>query len=135
MVADANRIFACLGATKGGSAISGVTHARIVPQYAFKRDSVQHKSVVTDSEVMVEIFGNDTKALTLLLGSAAAAVVISALRDDGSSGTETLTNVQFVEAIGQVEVPEADAGGKLATMGIRGWCKGTGTVAQKWVSA
>ncbi|HOD79952.1 MAG: hypothetical protein BWX88_02763 [Planctomycetes bacterium ADurb.Bin126] len=135
MVADANRIYACLSLTKGGVAVNGVTHFRITPQHTFKRDSITKKAVVCHSEVMVEVYGNDPRALTLLLGSAAAAVVGTVLRDDNSQGTETLTNVQFVEVLTAAEVPEADQGGKLASFGIRGWCQGTAAVGTKWVSA
>ena len=135
MAADANRIYACISLTKGAAAVNGVTHFRITPQHAFKRDSITKKAVVCHSEVMIELYGNDPRALTLLLGSAAAAVVGTVLRDTGATGTETLTNVQFVEVLSPVEIPEADQGGKLASMGIRGWCQGTAAVGTKWVSA
>jgi hypothetical protein len=135
MAADTGKIFACKGATKGGVEIDGVTNGRIIYNVISKRDPITKKIVVTRTDVSVEVYGNNARALTLLLGSSAEDVVLSVLRDDGSTGTETLKTVCLSESLGSAEIPEADSGGKLASFGIRGACEGNGDLASKWISA
>jgi len=134
MAADTGKIFACKGCVIG-SAVDGVTHGKILYKPAAKRDMLTKASVVGRADVGVEIYGNNPRALTLKLGTLGASVVFSVLRDDGTTGTETLALVDLVEVVGSAEIPEADSGGKLAAFGIRGWCQGTGDLDDKWQSA
>lgn len=135
MAADTGRIFAHEGATHDAVSIDGASHARIAPAAFAKRDKVLRKSVVTKTRVDVEVYGNNPRALLALIAATKANLVISVIRDDGSTGTETLVDVYFYQEIDGVDIPEADEGGKLAGMGIRGRCIGTAAITTKRVSA
>jgi len=133
MAADTGKIFACKGCSIGG-AVDGVVFGRINYIPVSRRDNIGKKSVVTDADVIVEVYGNNPKALLAKLATSAGCV-FSVLRDDGSTGTETLTSVDWTEPLSSAEIPEADGGGKLASFGIRGHVSGTAALATKWVSA
>ena len=113
-------IYALTGFTHG-SAIAGATYARIVPQTTHRRDAVKQRSVVTDRELAVEVYGNNARALYARIGVAKANAVLAVKGRAGAVETHTVKDVEFVEAIGAAEIPEADGGGKLASAGIRGF--------------
>ena len=119
-------IFAARSATPGSS-LAGVTHARISPNTVWRVDQGKAGSpgpadaLVTDKEVVVELYGTNYGALLGRIGQAAASCLIGTEGAAGADETITVTNVYFAEIIGAIEVPEKDGGGKLTVFGIRGF--------------
>jgi hypothetical protein len=75
---------------------------------------------MTHADLAVTLFGLSLPALLALLSAAKSSVVLGLIAGDGSLEKHTLTNVKFDEAVGTVEIPEADAGGKIAPFAVRG---------------
>jgi len=115
-------IFSLKTATHGSS-LADATHARAVPQTAFKEDNVKEEVVVTEHELAVEVYGNDAAELYARIGEAAASLVIEVEGRTGTDETHTFLLVEFVEIIAPVDIPEKDGGGKIAPAGIKGWCQ------------
>jgi len=127
-------IFACGGFAHGASTIAGVTHGKITPITVTRRDPIAKKSVVTDKDLVIEVYGNNARELYDLIGDAAANGVFTVVGRAGASETHTVKNVYFDQVLAPVDIPEADGGGKLATAGIRGICEwgGEDTFATMW---
>ena len=119
-------IFGCRGATQGG-ALTGVTHGRVSPNTVYKVNQGAAGSpgpadaVITDKDVVVELYGTNYAALLARIGVAAATLVINTYGAAGVSEAITITAVVFAEIINPVDIPEKDSGGKLAPFGIRGY--------------
>lgn len=120
------RIYAARYAKHPTNAIAGVTHCRITPSAQRKRDAgVAGTTGLADSLVSyrgvgVELYGSRYAALLGRIGQAKADLVLGTYGQAGALQKITIKNVIFLEAIGSIEIPRNDAGGKLATCGIRG---------------
>jgi hypothetical protein len=116
------RIYALTSATFG-TAIAGVTHARIVPTTVTERDSLAQTSVVKQQKLSVEVFGKEPRTLMALKGTAAANLVIAVVGAAGAAENHTLKNAQPAEDIAPAEFPRRFDAGELPAAGIRFVCK------------
>jgi hypothetical protein len=120
-------IMVAMGVSFNGTAVAGATYARITPSTVERIDQGvaawpgDAGAILTRKMLAVEIYGNQYAALMAMIGETAANVAVAVLDNDSAAQTVTVTNVYFSEAISPVDIPEKDAGGKLAPYGIRGW--------------
>jgi hypothetical protein len=126
-MAAGDTIFATRSVAVGATPVAGASHARIVPatKFAVNQGSAGSPgpadAVITHRSLAVEVYGRDPAALLALIGAAAADVAVGTIGASGANETLTLSDVYFCEAIGNVEVSEKDAGGKVPVFGIRGY--------------
>jgi hypothetical protein len=120
-------IFACRnGVAHGASGLPGACLARIVPTTVFRIDQGaaghpgDNDCLVTDKNVAVEVWGKVSGELLGRIGQAAATMTIPIYGAAGAAQTLSALAVYFDEALGEIEIPAKDEGGKLKLFGVRG---------------
>lgn len=121
-----DRIYACRGATSGGTSIPSAVYARISPSTVLKTDlgpagaTGRAASQVSYRGLGVELYLRDIAAAAALLEAAKATLVIQTIGSGGGNEKITLTNVKFLEGSAPLELAEKDQAGKAGVIGIKG---------------
>lgn len=124
-MAAGDTIFACRGVSHGG-ALSGITHARLVPSTIFQVDPGASgakgpaDALVTYYGLAVELYGKDLMVLLGRIGQEAADCVIQTHGAAGAAEELTISKVMFHEVIDGLDIARVDEDGDAAAAGIRG---------------
>ena len=119
-------VFCLRSVVHGVATVAEAVMARIVPATAWRQDPGAAgtpgaaEALVTNYEVAVEVYGTKYAELLALIGATAADLTLGIEGAAGANQTILLKSVYFSEPIGEIALPEKDAGGALEAGGIRG---------------